>query len=91
MPIDERPPSTSSYYTTNASSISYTFGPFNIGHDGKSYEAVNEEPRVFCAYGPTPADALRAMAELLTKHKITTWSASSVNFDRDTHYLTIYL
>jgi hypothetical protein len=61
-------------------------------HDGDSYEAVNEQPRVFCSSGPSPVDALKAMSDILSKHGIKTWTASSVHFDDDgVHYLTIYV
>ena len=84
------------YYTTTTtgSGATVTFTNFNRyrSHDGDSYEAVNETPRVFCSSGPTPVDALRAMSDLLKAEGITTWSASSVHFDDEgVHYLTIYL
>jgi hypothetical protein len=59
---------------------------------GDSYVADAETPQVFCSFGKTPAAALRAMARLLEKEQIDTWSASAVAFDKEgTHYLTIYL
>lgn len=80
--------------TTPDLNATVTFTNFNRykAHDGDSYEAVNEEPRVFCASGPTPVDALRAMSDVLSKNKIKTWTASSVHFDDEgVHYLTIYV
>jgi hypothetical protein len=77
--------------TTNTTNVVYTFNRYKA-HDGESYEAVNEEPRVFCSSGPTPVDALRAMSDILAKNKIKTWTASSVHFDDDgVHYFTIYV
>jgi hypothetical protein len=59
---------------------------------GEAYVADAETPQVFCSFGPTPAAALNAMAGLLQKEGIDTWSASAVSFDKEgTHYLTIYL
>jgi hypothetical protein len=56
-----------------------------------SYEAYNENPRVFCSHGPNPSAALKAMAKILKKEDICYWTASSVNFDDDgICYLTIY-
>lgn len=79
--------------TTNTTNVTYTFGNFNRykAHDGDSYEAVNENPRVFCSSGPTPVDALRAMSDILKTEGIKTWTASSVHFDDELHYLTIYV
>lgn len=60
--------------------------------DAIAYEAINENPRVFCSSGKTPQHALSEMAGLLHTNNITSWSAASVNFDDEgTHYLTIYL
>ena len=61
--------------------------------DAVSYEAVNEFPRVFCAMGDTPSDALEAMAEILRENNVPFWTASSVHFDIDTddYYITIYV
>lgn len=76
--------------STSSTTIVYNFNRYKA-HDGDSYEAVNEKPRVFCASGPTPVDALRAMSDILRKEGIETWSASSVHFDDEAHYLTIYV
>lgn len=46
-----------------------------------AYEAVNERPRVFCAYGKTPAKALKNMAKLLKENKIDDWSSINVVAD----------
>ena len=81
-------------YTFGSSANSATVTYFNFFKDvlGDSYVAEAETPRVFCSFGPTPAAALTAMATLLKKEGIETWSASAVSFDEEgTHYLTIYL
>jgi hypothetical protein len=60
--------------------------------NGTSWEAVNENPRVFCSVGPTPADALYKMGYQLASEGIEYWTASSVHFDDEgTCYLTIYV
>jgi hypothetical protein len=58
-----------------------------------AYEAVNENCRVFVAYGDTPTKTLKNMAKLLKKNKINWWSASSVNYleDEKIFYITIYV
>lgn len=58
-----------------------------------AYEAVNESPRVFVAYGETPAKALKNAARLLKKNKIDWWSSSTVNCldDENIFYITIYV
>jgi hypothetical protein len=58
-----------------------------------AYEAINEEPRVFCAYGKTPAKALTNMAKLLKKSEIFWMSASHVSYieEEDLFYITIYV
>ena len=57
-----------------------------------SYEAVNENPRVFCSTGKSPAEALYNMADELAINNIEFWSAASTNFDDEgTCYLTIYV
>lgn len=76
--------------TTTNTNVVYNFNRYKA-HDGDSYEAVNENPRVFCSSGPTPVDALRAMSDILKENKIKTWTASSVHFDDELHYLTIYV
>lgn len=79
--------------TTNSNStttVVYNFNRYKA-HSGDSYEAVNENPRVFCSSGPTPVDALRAMSDILKSEGIKTWTASSVHFDDELHYLTIYV
>lgn len=83
-------------YPVSTTSLSgmVTYTDFNRykAHGGDSYEAVNEQPRVFCSSGPTPVDALRAMSDILKTEGIKTWTASSVHFDDDgVHYLTIYV
>ena len=57
------------------------------------YEAVNENPRVFCAYAKTPAKALERMATLLRENDIRWLSASSVNYIEDDKLfcVTIYV
>lgn len=76
---------------TYSSSVTYTNFNRYKAHGGDSYEAVNEKPRVFCSSGPTPVDALRAMSDILKAEGIDTWTASSVHFDDEAHYLTIYV
>jgi hypothetical protein len=79
---------------THATTVSTNVHELNRykAHSGDSYEAVNENPRVFCSNGPTPVDALRAMSDILKENGVKTWTASSVHFDDDrTHYLTIYV
>lgn len=80
---------------TSAANVTNTYTVYTTPlkfHKGDAYEAIHEHPTVFCSSGPTPADALRAMADLLAKSGVDTWSGASVNFDREgTHYLTIYL
>jgi len=93
--MDPEYPYTPSYtFSTsgNIGLVTYTnFPQWKKAHDGDSYEAVNENPRVFCSHGPTPVDALRAMADILKENGIDTWKASSVHFDEEgTHFLTIY-
>ena len=58
-----------------------------------AYEAVNENPRVFVAYGETPARALKNAARLLKNNKIDWWSASTVNHldDENIFCISIYV
>jgi hypothetical protein len=58
-----------------------------------AYEAVNENCRVFIAYGETPAKALKNAARLLKNNKVDWWSASVVNYldDENIFYITIYV
>ena len=58
-----------------------------------AYEAVNENPQVFCSYGTTPAKALKAMSKLLKEHNIQWWSAAVVGKidEDDMYYMTIYI
>ncbi len=58
-----------------------------------AYEAIMENPRVFCSYGDTPAKALKRMAKLLENKEIKYFSASDVGYiaDEDIHYVTIYV
>lgn len=58
-----------------------------------AYEAINENPRVFCAYGDTPAQALKRMSKLLESNDIKFFSAAHVGFiaEEHTHYITIYV
>jgi len=59
--------------------------------DTGSYEAVNENPRVFCSTGTSPAEALYNMADELAINNIEYWTASSTHFDDEGNfYLTIY-
>lgn len=91
--MDPEYPYNPNTYTSASSmgTVTYTFNRYKA-HDGDSYEAVNENPRVFCSNGPTPVDALRAMSDILKENKVKTWTASSVHFDDDgVHYLTIYV
>jgi hypothetical protein len=58
-----------------------------------AYEAINDNCRVFIAYGETPVKALKNMAKLLKKNKIDWWSTSLVNYleDEDIFYISIYV
>ncbi len=59
-----------------------------------AYEAVNENPQVFCAYGRTPAKALRAMSKLLKEHNVDWWSAATVgkiDDEENMYHMTIYI
>jgi len=58
-----------------------------------AYEAVNENPRVFVAYGETPAKALKNAARLLKKNHVDWWSSSTVNYleGDKVFYITIYV
>ena len=91
--MDPEYPYTFSGTTSSTWGGTVTYTNFNRykAHSGDSYEAVNENPRVFCATGPTPVDALRAMSDILKAEGIDCWTASSVHFDEEgTHYITIY-
>lgn len=56
-----------------------------------AYEADNEQPRVFCSYGTTPAMALYNMGDIIALNGIESWTASAVNIDEDgVCHLTIY-
>lgn len=57
-----------------------------------SYEAVNDNPRVFVAFGETPAKALKNMAKILKRNDIVWWNASSVDYidDDELFYMTVY-
>ena len=57
-----------------------------------AYEAVNENPRVFVAFGETPAKALKGMAKVLKDNDIRWWSASHVDEMEDgMFYINIYV
>ena len=45
-----------------------------------AYEAVNEDPRVFVAYGGTPAKCLKHMSTLLDESGVDFWVASRVDY-----------
>lgn len=48
-----------------------------------AYQAVNEEPTTWVAYGATPARALRNMARIMKKNNVEFWLASRVDFYPD--------
>ena len=58
-----------------------------------AYEAVNENCRVFAAFGETPSKALKNAARLLKKNNINWWSSSTVSYieDENIFYITIYV
>jgi len=58
-----------------------------------AYEAVNENSRVFVAYGESPVKVLKNMARLLRKNNIVWWSASAVYYDESENifYMNIYV
>lgn len=58
-----------------------------------AYEAVNENPRVFVAFGKTPDKALKAMTNIVKENSIRWWSASHVGYieDEKTFYINIYV
>lgn len=57
-----------------------------------AYEAVNDNPRVFVAFGETPSKALKQMAKILKRENIEWWSASHVDEMEDgTFYINIYV
>lgn len=58
-----------------------------------AYEAIAENPRVFCAYGESPSQALRRMAKLLENKEIKFFSASHVGYvpEEQTYYINIYV
>jgi hypothetical protein len=61
-----------------------------------TYEAVNENPRVFVAYGETPAQVLINMSSILDNNDILWWSSASVQvseFDDDDYkfYMVVYV
>lgn len=45
-----------------------------------SYEAINEQPRVFCAYSTNVSDAMKEMATILNRNGINWINAVTVNF-----------
>lgn len=45
-----------------------------------AYEAVNEEARVFVAYGASPSKCLKNMANLLDDKGIDFWAATRVDY-----------
>ena len=58
-----------------------------------AYEAINENPRVFCAYGKNPAQAFNKMSKLLKDHNINWLSAAHVGYSEEDnlYYITIYV
>lgn len=58
-----------------------------------AYEAINDNPRVFCAYGKTPVKVLRNMAKLLKENEIEWMSASHVSYleEEELFYMTLYV
>ena len=57
-----------------------------------AYEAVNDNPQVFVAFGTTPAKTLKNMSKILKENNINWWSASSVDYieDENVFYMTVY-
>lgn len=51
-----------------------------------AYEAINEEARVFVAYGGSPAKCLKNMANLLDEKGIDFWVSSRVDYRDDGPY-----
>jgi len=58
-----------------------------------AYEAIAENPRVFCSYGNTPSQALRRMAKILENKEIKFFSAAHVGYveEESLHYINIYV
>jgi hypothetical protein len=58
-----------------------------------AYEATNDNPRVFVAYGNNPAEALKNMYKMLKRLNIDWWSASHVGYieDENLFYINIYV
>jgi hypothetical protein len=61
-----------------------------------TYEAINENPRVFVAYGETPAQVLINMSSIFDKNNIDWWSSATVQvsqFDDDDYkfYMVVYV
>lgn len=57
-----------------------------------AWEAVNENPLVFCSYGKSPSEALDAMSKILRENSVHIWTAANTEFDDEgVCYLTIYV